>query len=495
MAKSTPFEDGLDIGNMRGEFFSLYSTNNNIDLDKTTTVDEIVHGRGLDENNRLKDTSGSINSYLGVMRWNLKAPLDKLAEVLKSDENIKMGCFVSNFSLALQKRIVELSADIKVGTSIEYASESDPTMVMKSGIVTPDIAFHFRQMSEDFNRYFQADSKKEHLAAVDKILDTMKKEKPDVLDSYAGAYIVNATRVDELTGKRKASIIYRDIDSGGYIFNINEYLKAASPETLAQLNTLTDLAGYTLKPNVQAGTTYNYGQMNKALMESLPEYFVSSQVGMKVPGFEITPVGLSAITTAARELSVVKEPEMVVYTPAESKVLALAAELYGTDTNNKSAKIDLLFNEGVKTPADHIAFEKELNLLHIKLSKDPSQSVALKAVEDLNEYVKGMFAALNIYNNRTTPYDSLPDFVYAIDPITGLNVLSDDEIAEYKNAYASILLDFNGSETQKTALLLAFKNLTLDDFGVDAKAQLQDNIQGTLGQEVEEYLNGCKFKF
>jgi hypothetical protein len=41
--------------------------------------------------------------------------------------------------------------------------------------------------------------------------------------------------------------------SGGYVFNVNEYLRGKSVSTLMKLTLLSDVAKFTLKPNVREG--------------------------------------------------------------------------------------------------------------------------------------------------------------------------------------------------------------------------------------------------
>jgi hypothetical protein len=96
---------------------------------------------------------------------------------------------------------------------------------------------------------------------------------------------------------KKSTIIYPSSSkSGGYVFNVNEYLRGKSAPTLMKLTLLSDVA-FTLKPNVRKGKNDNLGIVDSNFTAAMAPYLMSSIVGIKVPSF-ITAAGTAKIRAA-----------------------------------------------------------------------------------------------------------------------------------------------------------------------------------------------------
>jgi hypothetical protein len=52
--------------------------------------------------------------------------------------------------------------------------------------------------------------------------------------------------INEGPSVKKSTIIYPSSKSGGYVFNVNEYLRGKSAPTLMKLTLLSDVAKFTL---------------------------------------------------------------------------------------------------------------------------------------------------------------------------------------------------------------------------------------------------------
>jgi hypothetical protein len=62
------------------------------------------------------------------------------------------------------------------------------------------------------------------------------------LDDFATGYLVN-NGINEGPSTKKSTIIYPSSSkSGGYVFNVNEYLRGKSASTLMKLTLLSDVA-------------------------------------------------------------------------------------------------------------------------------------------------------------------------------------------------------------------------------------------------------------
>jgi hypothetical protein len=76
------------------------------------------------------------------------------------------------------------------------------------------------------------------------------------------------------------------------VFNVNEYLRGKSAPTLMKLTLLSDVAKFTLKPNVRKGKNDNLGIVDSNFTAAMAPYLMSSIVGIKVPSFIITAAEL-----------------------------------------------------------------------------------------------------------------------------------------------------------------------------------------------------------
>jgi hypothetical protein len=77
---------------------------------------------------------------------------------------------------------------------------------------------------------------------------SMDKERDSkTFDDFATGYLVNNGINEGPSGTKKSTIIYPSSSkSGGYVFNVNEYLRGKSAHTDETL--LSDVAKFTLKP-------------------------------------------------------------------------------------------------------------------------------------------------------------------------------------------------------------------------------------------------------
>jgi hypothetical protein len=81
------------------------------------------------------------------------------------------------------------------------------------------------------------------------------------------------------------------------VFNVNEYLRGKSAPTLMKLTLLSDVAKFTLKPNVRKGKNDNLGIVDSNFTAAMAPYLMSSIV-VKVPSFIITAAGTAKIRAA-----------------------------------------------------------------------------------------------------------------------------------------------------------------------------------------------------
>jgi hypothetical protein len=116
-----------------------------------------------------------------------------------------------------------------------------------------------------------------------------ERDSKTALDDFATGYLVNNGINEGPSGTKKSTIIYPSSSkSGGYVFNVNEYLRGKSAPTLMKLTLLSDVAKFTLKPNVRKGKNDNLGIVDSNFTAAMAPYLMSSIVGIKVPSFIIT---------------------------------------------------------------------------------------------------------------------------------------------------------------------------------------------------------------
>jgi hypothetical protein len=112
------------------------------------------------------------------------------------------------------------------------------------------------------------------------------------LDDFATGYLVNNGINEGPSGTKIYYNIPSSSKSGGYVFNVNEYLRGKSAPTLMKLTLLSDVAKFTLKPNVRKGKNDNLGIVDSNFTAAMAPYLMSSIVGIKVPSFIITAAEL-----------------------------------------------------------------------------------------------------------------------------------------------------------------------------------------------------------
>jgi hypothetical protein len=82
------------------------------------------------------------------------------------------------------------------------------------------------------------------------------------------------------SGTKKSTIIYPSSSkSGGYVFNVNEYLRGKSAPTLKNLLCFR-MCKFTLKPNVRKGKNDNLGIVDSNFTAAMAPYLMSSIVGI-----------------------------------------------------------------------------------------------------------------------------------------------------------------------------------------------------------------------
>ena len=376
-------------GNLLGEGFTLYSTNMSTNLDSATIVDNMETGQGMSTTERIKDSAGNISTQLGIMKVTLKPPLDKLGEIMVANPHIEIGRFVSNFSLALQEYFIDSVKDYKVGETelkvyvkkgfeyteafkkkideatvgstveanidginrsftltpevVEYANSIVPGNLFNydlegpsfSYIYSKEVAAFMSDMSTDLERYYkEKNDDGSHRKEVQDIISKMKKEAPDELLELANAFTLNKLRVEGKATNRKYDIIYRD-NSGGYIFNVNEYLRNHPTSILKKIDKLSSFANYSFKPSVSSGNTTYVGKLDPIFMKLMPEAFQVSTLGIKTPSFIISEKGTAIIRTAIMAIEDAKIDTNVALTSDQSS----ANELINNLVNLSADKI------------------------------------------------------------------------------------------------------------------------------------------------------------
>jgi hypothetical protein len=107
-----------------------------------------------------------------------------------------------------------------------------------------------------------------------------ERDSKTALDDFATGYLVNNGINEGPSGT--STIIYPSSSkSGGYVFNVNEYLRGKSVPTLMKLTLLSDVAKFTLKPNVRKGKNDNLGIVDSNFTAAMAPYLMSSIVELK----------------------------------------------------------------------------------------------------------------------------------------------------------------------------------------------------------------------
>jgi hypothetical protein len=123
-----------------------------------------------------------------------------------------------------------------------------------------------------------------------------ERDSKTALDDFATGYLVNNGINEGPSVLKKSTIIYPSSSkSGGYVFNVNEYLRGKSVYTD---ETYFAFAKFTLKPNVRKGKNDNLGIVDSNFTAAMAPYLMSSIVGIKVPSFIITAAGTAKIRAA-----------------------------------------------------------------------------------------------------------------------------------------------------------------------------------------------------
>lgn len=476
MHKPLSGESGYDEGNLRGEGGALYSASQSAELDSTTIENTIKEGKGLDAANKLKVTGGGITSEVGMMRFTLKVPLDKLGEVMKANQDIYMGAYVSNFSIAMQQDLVTKTRALKKGQNISFSRVDADGVEIPGSFTkftyTQDAADFFDMMSRDLEVYYKLkgeDYKSMIQGVVAKLNDPTVK---GTLNMFSMAYIYDRTRIEGNENAKQTSLLYRDV-SGGYVFNINKYLRALDSTTLAALNTLTDLANYNLKPGVVKGKTDFYGKMQPDIVKHLGDYLISPVIGIKAPIFRISVPGVAAINTAIAELT---KPKVVEEVKLSANQLALVRQL-------------LSYNDPEELL--HVLNTKSISSLNALLS---DYSVILEASKTSQENVKLM----PLLEAGISHINTLLRFSEAMKSQESINYYLSEYAqqtpsdSEFRTLLGNIVLDFVGPEEERQAALDVLKDLGQDAEYLGVTETLIEYLEPG---EMTAYLeNICKLK-
>jgi hypothetical protein len=527
-----------DIGDMNGEGFYIYTTDNSTkDLDAEKMVKMIKNGHGLDEDNRGKDTSGQIASEIGVMRVMLKAPLDELGEVLVAHPEVQMGAFTSHFSVALQQHFVNHGSSIKLNTDFilsnlkpfplpihlkellktakvgdeiktdiegihrEFIVRQDhidtaartkdgamfkvPLEVMESHQFTFDhrLQKHYTDMSKHLDRHY-AEKGKEYQDRIEEILKTMKKN--DVLktslDDFATGYLVNKGMYEGPSSTKVSSIIYPS-ESGGYIFNVNEYLRGNSAATLRKLTMLSDVAQFTLKPNVLKGKNDNMGIVSNGFSNQMDKYLKTPVAGIKLPSFIISASGAAslriALTPKAPTAPVIYFSEVQAILLEELKRINALVSVEVTD-NLLSLGLDGLIK--MKDDIESIGKLIEGNTNYT------NQSVLLQVMKVKIDGVLDEAKNRAAQADKGAPEKNIPDFVKK----------SNDPNHPVRAAYAKVYLEFmTDSESQLNPETVALREEALETFQFLSEKSIANGVKAGLLEwadpEFVEFLNKCSF--
>lgn len=520
-----------NVRNLLGELFVLYSGNKSASLDTDKIKDSITKGIGLSTNNRIQNNAdNNISSQLGVMRLSLRAPLDELGAVMKVNRDITMGAFTSYFSVALQAHFIEfadknfkrnevisvainesfeLTEGFKeflmgpkavVGEVVEYPikgalrrfvvtqehkANASGTAVggMFQGnfgaskehevVFTNEAADLIEEMRKGLETHYSA-KPEEYRKKIEDTLALMRSGHKKILDEFAWAFIRNKAMVDIPTSTRKYDIIYPS-DTGGYIFNINEYLRYSEPSVLKKLTMISDLAQYTLKPSIIYGNTVYAGTISSAFGEDgLAKYLQTPVVGIKIPSFEISKTGASSIRTAIKDLQASKaKAGRATYTSDQTKVL-------------------ILFEDLNKLP-DDVRDNKILSLGGVELAKKMEEIQSMETLFKnkpayINDLVILAKAKIHIANVQAKIMSWGGKDFEAYLPGYAL----DNKDSKVRKALSSVLLDFKGDAETKKRLL-------------DAISMLSEESEGALADDIIEwsdsaddidtvnFLRGCDF--
>lgn len=522
---------GVTVRNLLGELFVLYSGNKSASLDTPGIKDSLSKGLGLNTSNRIQNNAeNNISSQLGVMRLSLKAPLDILGEVMKKNSDISMGATTSYFSVALQSHFIDFAdknfkrnavIEVAINETFELTQEFKDFMASESTVVgevveypikgairkfvvteehklmakgTPaggmfmgnfgaskehevifndDAANVIEEMRKGLETHYSA-KPPEYREKIEKTLDLMKKEHKKTLDEFAWAFIRNKAMTDMPSKTRKYDIIYPS-DTGGYIFNINEYLRYSEPSVLVKLTELSDLAQYTLKPNITHGKTVYSGTINSIFgEEALAPFLLTPVLGVKVPSFEISKTGASFIRSAIRDLKNKKlESSRAVYTEEQTDSLISFQDLNALPGDDRDNKI---------LPLGSVAIAKMLE--DITTMEDLFKG---KSVYD-DDMVILAKAKINIIamQSKLMSWGGLEFETYLPD-----YALSNKD-SKVRKALSAVLLDFKGSEEAKKRLLDAISMLN-----EESEENIVDEIIEWSESEDDidtvNFLKGCNF--
>jgi hypothetical protein len=521
-----------NIANLRGELFVLYSGNKSASLDTKKIKDDISQGKGLDTSNRIQNNAAdNISSQLGVMRLSLKAPLNELGKVLKANSDISMGAFTSNFSLALQTYFTEfadanfkagqaikvvvnekflftqqfkdflLDPNTRVGDEVDFnikgsirkftVSEEHKATALATAAgdafigtfgeskqhevtYTKEVASIIEDMRKGLVTYYKT-KPATHSAEIQSILDTIKnsKELKAIMDEFAWAFIRNKAMVDIPTASRKYDIIYPS-PTGAYIFNINEYLRYSSADTLDKLTKVSQLANYTLKPSITYGNTVYAGTVSPVFGEAeMAQYLMTPVVGIKMPNIAVSKSGVASIRTAIRVLKENKVTQQEAsYTKEQSDLLIQLGAINDLDA---VVRPDYLISLGSGELAKILG---EIQLAESLFLNKPQykQDVAIMAQ-----------AKIDIQSAQSVLQS---DYGKAMEMYLSDHVKNDPK-SPVRKVLSALILDFEGSEVSKKAVLESLKmidNVAAEDL-VDEILEWSGLEDDT---EMVDFLKGCK---
>lgn len=520
------------IANERGELFILYSGNKSASLDTKKIKDDITNGKGLDTSNRIQNNAAdNISSQLGVMRLSLKAPLSELGKVLKANSDISMGAFTSNFSLTMQSYFSDFAAanfkegqDIKVivNEKFLFTQSFKDFLLDPSTKVGDEVDFNIKGSIRKFtvseehkatalataagnafigtfgeSKQHRVTYSKEvdsviddmrkglvayyrtkpttHATEIQSVLDTIKNnaELKAIMDEFAWAFIRNKAMADIPTASRKYDIIYPS-PTGGYIFNVNEYLRYSSADTLDKLTKISQIANYTLKPSITYGNTVYAGTVNSAFGQAeMAQYLMTPVVGIKMPNIAVSKSGVASIRTAVRLLKQKKvTQETASYTKEQSDLLIKLGVINDLDAAVRPDYLISLGSAGLAKILSDIQLTESLFLNNAQYKQDvvimAQAKVDIESAQSVlqSDYGKAMEAYLSDY-------------------------VKNDPKSPIRKVLSGLVLDFKGDQNNKNTVLNTLK--MFDD--VDSDTLIDDILEWSgLEDDTEmvDFLKGCK---
>jgi hypothetical protein len=484
--KSSDVVQDVDILDMKGESFVVYSAKSSSSIDSGEILN--VFNSGNNAAQKLPSTSErGLKKNIGLVRVVLRPPLIELGKYLKERDAdpslggaLTTGSFTSLLSLSIQNSFLSqyksMVDSIKASSSQDYVSvEYAPGKFDK--IPAEAFVTQYDQIANDYEAFFlnkTEENKKRILAELARITNGLSPQLKASLNEFGiemGKLVVNKFRTGADKFLAGQLLTFRRTKKGS-ILSFDNILRNGDERVLQALDNLMTAYNTPLKFSKKAGgVTQNISILDPHLVETFKKYLKVPIRGISDPTFTITDTGVTMISQALSGKATVLSPTQVQQKPKQQKKPS-------TPTVNTASILSKDPKEWLDSDIEAF-FPKELPLGEVSADIPSSLLVNKEAVERLSTYFN------RAENLNIDTYDSYREVLKSLD--------LDEYIRKYDGA--KMLAELTGlvdeELTQLTEKLIPFDIDSLGPFYDLYESLLAKNEKGTL-QEYLEVLKICK---